>query len=93
MCYCLGLNLGSFCHLMMNDSRTANRSTRQLEQRRSRQQKEAAQIARTLINERNCEEVAAPEMATVARKNGADDAPEPKTGGSEPLRTSQNGHG
>ena len=22
MCYCLKLNLGSFCHLMMNDSRT-----------------------------------------------------------------------
>jgi hypothetical protein len=32
-------------------------------------------------------------MATVARKNGAGDAPELKTTGSEPLRKSQNGHG
>jgi hypothetical protein len=37
--------------------------------------------------------VATPEMATVARKNGAGDAPELKTAGSEPLRKSQKGHG
>jgi len=30
---------------------------------------------------------------TVARKNGAGDAPELKTVGSEALRKSQNGHG
>ena len=72
--------------------RRRDSSLRQLEQRRSRQQKEAGQIARTLINERNCEEVAAPEMATVARKNGAGDTPELKSAASEPLRKSQNGH-
>jgi hypothetical protein len=66
---------------------------RQLEQRRSRQRKEAAQIGRALVKERNREELAAPEMATVARKNGARDAPELKTARSEPLRKSQNGHG
>jgi hypothetical protein len=64
---------------------------RLLEQRRSRQQKEAAQIARAL-DERNREEFAAPEMATIVRKNGADVAAELKTAGSEPLRKSQNGH-
>ena len=72
--------------------RRRDSSLRQLEQRRSRQQKEAAQIARALIDERNREEFEAPEMATVARKI-ADDAPELKTAGSEPLRKSQNGHG
>ena len=46
-------------------------SLRQLEQRRSRQQKETAQITRALIDERNREEFGAPEMVTVARKNGA----------------------
>jgi hypothetical protein len=55
-------------------------SLRQLEQRRSRHQKEAAQIARALIDERNREEFAAPEMATVARKNGAGDAPDEDRG-------------
>ena len=54
---------------------------------------EAAQIARALIDERKREEFAAPEMATVARKNGAGDAPELKAAGPEPLRKSQNGHG
>jgi hypothetical protein len=68
-------------------------SLRQLEQRRSRQQKEAVQIARALIDERNREEFGAPEMVTVARKNGAGDTPELKTSGSEALRKSQNGHG
>jgi hypothetical protein len=46
-----------------------------------------------LIDERNREEFAAPEMATVARKNGAGDAPERKNTVSEPMRKSQNGHG
>jgi hypothetical protein len=73
--------------------RRRDSSLRQLEQRRSRQRKEAAQIGRALIDERNREGFAAPEMATVARKNGARDAPELKTPGSEPLRKSQNGHG
>jgi len=73
--------------------RRRDSSLRQLEQRRSRQQKEAAQIGRALIDERNREEFAAPEMESVARKNGARDAPELKTAGSEPLRKSQNGHG
>ena len=77
----------------LSAQRRRDSSLRQLEQRRSRQQKEAAQIARALIDERNREEFAAPEMATVARKNGAGDAPELKTAGSEPLRKSQNGHG
>jgi hypothetical protein len=77
----------------LSAQRRRDSSLRQLEQRRSRQQKEAAQSARALIDERNREEFAAPEMATVARKNGAGDAPELKTAGSEPLRKSQNGHG
>jgi hypothetical protein len=77
----------------LNAQRRRDSSLRQLEQRRSRQQKEAAQIARALIDERNREEFAAPEMATIARKNGAGDAPELKTAGSEALRKSQNGHG
>jgi hypothetical protein len=76
----------------INAQRRRDSSLRQLEQRRSRQQKDA-QIARALIDERNGEEFAAPEMATVARKNGAGDAPELKTTGSEPWRKSQNGHG
>ena len=70
----------------LSAQRRRDSSLRQLEQRRSRQQKEAAQIARALIDERNREEFAAPEMATVARKNGGGDAPELKTAGSEPLR-------
>jgi hypothetical protein len=77
----------------LSAQRRRDSSLRQLEQRRSRQRKEAAQIGRALIDERNREEFAAPEMATVARKNGARDAPELKTAGSEPLRKSQNGHG
>jgi len=77
----------------LSAQRRRDSSLRQLEQRRSRQQKEAAQIGRALIDERNRDEFAAPEMATVARKNGARDAPELKTAGSEPLRKSQNGHG
>jgi hypothetical protein len=76
----------------LNAQRRRDSSLRQLEQRRSRQQKEVAQIGRALIDKRNREEFAAPEMATVARKNGARDAPEVKTAGSEPLRKSQNGH-
>jgi hypothetical protein len=77
----------------LSAQRRRDSSLRQLEQRRSRQRKEAAQIGRALIDERNREEFAAPEMATVARKNGARDARELKTAGSEPLRKSQNGHG
>ena len=77
----------------LNAQRRRDSSLRQLEQRRSRQQKEAAQIGRALIDERNRDEFAAPEMATVARKNGARDAPELKTAGSEPLRKYHNGHG
>ena len=77
----------------LSAQRRRDSSLRQLEQRRSRQQKEAAQIARALIDERNREEFAAPEMATVARKNGAGDAPELKTAGSEASRKGQDGHG
>jgi hypothetical protein len=77
----------------LSAQRRRDSSLRQLEQRRSRQQKEAAQIARAVIDERNREEFAAPEMETVARKNGARDASELKTAGSEPLRKYQNGHG
>ena len=73
--------------------RRRDSSLRQLEQRRSRQQKETAQITRAVIDERNREESAAAEMVTAARKNGAGDTPELKTGGSEALRKSQNGHG
>jgi hypothetical protein len=64
----------------LSAQRRRDSSLRQLEQRRSRQQKEAAQIAKALIDERNREEFATPEMATVARKNGAGDAPERKHG-------------
>jgi hypothetical protein len=77
----------------LSAQRRRDSALRQLEQRRSRQQKEAAQIAKSLIDERNREEFATPEMATVARKNGAGDAPELNTAASEPLRKSQNGHG
>ena len=56
-------------------------------------QKEAAQILRALIDQGNREEFVAHEMMTIARKNGAGDAPELKTAGSEPLRKSRNGHG
>jgi hypothetical protein len=73
--------------------RRRDSSLRLLEQRRSRQQKEAAQIARTLIGERKHEEFGAPERVMVARKNGTGDAPELKTSASEALRKSQNGHG
>jgi hypothetical protein len=77
---------------LLSAQRRRDLSLRLLEQRRSRQQKETAQIARALIDERNREKLAAPEMATIARKNGAGDAPELKTAGSAPLRKSQNGH-
>ena len=73
--------------------RRRDSSLRLLEQRRSRQQKDAAQITRALMDERNREKSGPPEMVTVARKNGAGDAPELKTVGSEALRKSQNGHG
>ena len=70
--------------------RRRDASLRVLEQRRSRQQKDAA---KALMDERNREESGPPEPVTVARKNGAGDAPELKTVGSEALRKSQNGHG
>ena len=73
--------------------RRRDSSLRQLEQRRSRQQKETAKITRAVIDERNREESGAPEMVTDARRNGAGDTPELKTAGSEALRKSQNGHG
>ena len=59
----------------LSAQRRRDSSLRQLEQRRSRQHKEAAQIGRALIDERNREEFAAPEMVTIARKNGARDVP------------------
>ena len=52
----------------LSAQRRRDLSLRLLEQRRSRQQKEAAQIARALIDERNREEFAAPEMATSQEK-------------------------
>ena len=85
--------MDSILKRQLSAQRRRDSSLRQLEQRRSRRQKEAAQIASALIDERTREEFAAPEMETVARKNGAHDAPELKTAGSEPLRKSQNGHG
>jgi hypothetical protein len=45
------------------------------------------------MDERNREQFGPPEMVTVARKNGAGDAPELKTVRSEASRKSQNGHG
>jgi hypothetical protein len=77
----------------LSAQRRRDSSLRQLEQRRSRQQKEAAQILRALTDEGNRDEFASPKLATVARNNGAGDAPERKTAGSEPSRKSQNGHG
>jgi hypothetical protein len=77
----------------LSAQRRRDSSLRQLEQRRSRQQKEAPQIARALIDQGNREQFVAPEMAAILRKNGAGDAPELNTAGSEPLRKSQNGHG
>jgi len=73
--------------------RRRDSSLRLLEQRRSRQQKDAAQITRALMDERNPEQFGPPEMVTVARKNGASNAPELKTVRSEASRKSQNGHG
>jgi hypothetical protein len=52
----------------LSAQRRRHSSSRQLEQRRSRQQKETAQIARALIDEGKREQFAAPEMATIARK-------------------------
>jgi hypothetical protein len=75
----------------LNAQRRRDSSLRQLEQRRSRQQKEALQITKAFIAERNRDAI--PEMAAVARRSGAGDAPELKTRGSEALRKSQNGHG
>jgi hypothetical protein len=77
----------------LSAQRRRDSSLRLLEQRRSRQQKEAAQITRAFVDEWNRKEFEAPEMATVARKNGAGDAPELKTAGTESLRKFQNGHG
>src|SRR3981081_4115623 len=68
--------------------RRRDSSLRLLEQRRSRQQKDAAQITRALMDERNREEFGPPEMVTIARKNGAGDAPELKTVRSEASRKS-----
>jgi hypothetical protein len=73
--------------------RRRDSSLRLLEQRRSRQQKDAAQITRAFMDERNREKFGPPEMVTVARKNGAGDAPELKTVRSEASRKLQNGHG
>jgi len=73
--------------------RRRDSSLRLLEQRRSRQQKDAAQITRALMDERSREQFGFPEMVTVARKNGAGDAPELNTVRSEASRKSQNGHG
>ena len=85
--------MDSILKRQLSAQRRRDSSLRQLEQRRSRQRKEDAQIGRGLIDTRNREEFAAPEMATVARKNGTRGAPEVETAGSEPLGKSQNGHG
>jgi hypothetical protein len=77
----------------LSAQRRRDSSLRQLEQRRTRQQKEAAQIARAVVNERNRKEFEAPEMAAIPRKNGAGDDPKLKIAGTEPLRKSLNGHG
>ena len=73
--------------------RRRDSSLRLLEQRRSRQQKDAARITKALMDERSREQLGPPEMVTVARKNGTGDAPELKTVRSEAWRKSLNGHG
>lgn len=67
-------------------------SLRQLDQRRSRKQKEAAQISRALMAEPKNGPGAITEVERVPKKNGADAAPELKTAPEE-LRESRNGHG
>jgi hypothetical protein len=67
-------------------------SLRQLDQRRSRKQKEAAQISRALMAEPKNGSGAITEVERVPKKNGADAAPELKTAPEE-LRNSRNGHG
>ena len=67
-------------------------SLRQLDQRRSRKQKEAAQISRALMAEPKNGPGAITEVERVPKKNGADAAPELKTAPEE-LRNSRNGHG
>jgi hypothetical protein len=67
-------------------------SLRQLDQRRSRKQKEAAQISRVLMAEPKNGPGAITEVERVPKKNGADAAPELKTAPEE-LRNSRNGHG
>jgi hypothetical protein len=66
------IEMDSILKRQLSAQRRRDSSLRQLEQRRSRQQRVAAQIARALIDERNREEFAAPKMATVARKRHAD---------------------
>ena len=67
-------------------------SLRQLDQRRSRKQKEAAQISRALMAEPKNGPGAITEVERAPKKNGADAAPELKTAPEE-LRNSRNGHG
>jgi hypothetical protein len=68
--------------------RRRDSSLRLLEQRRSRQQKEAMQMANALMGERKRDTGGAPEYTTLARTNGTREAPELQTG-----RKSGNGHG
>jgi hypothetical protein len=85
--------MDSIHKIQVTAQRRRDSSLRLLEQRRSRQQKDAAQITRVLMDKRNRKESGPPEMVTVARKNGAGDALELKIVGSEASRKLQNGHG
>jgi len=67
-------------------------SLRQLDQRRSRKQKEAAQISRALMAKPKNGPGAITEVERVPKKNGADAVPELNTAPEE-LRNSRNGHG
>jgi hypothetical protein len=67
-------------------------SLRQLEQRRSVKQKEAARMSRALMGELNSSESAVTEMESVPRKNGAGATPELKIARPEELRNTPNGH-
>jgi hypothetical protein len=67
-------------------------SLRQLDQRRSLKQKEAARVSRALMGELKSSESAVTEMESIPRKNGAGAAAELKVARPKELRSTRNGH-
>jgi hypothetical protein len=67
-------------------------SFRQLDQRRSLKQKEAARVSRALMGELKSRESAVTEVESIPRKNGAGAAAELKVARPKELRSTRNGH-